>query len=165
MSNNNQKISRRTFVRNTALLSGGVALLPGFLTSCKDDEDEPAINYTGDFGFREDVARFGPSATGVIPWTRYPPPPTSPATRIYAGKWLPPAASQWQVLGSQVLMGKMNIPAELLPLVAQLAAGPTPALLAQYNTQVTQLSIIKTRVLGRRYAGGILRATDHPFRR
>ena len=57
------------------------------------------------------------------------------------------STAQWQVLGSQVLMGKMYIPAELLPLVAQLAAGPTPALLAAYNTQATQLSIIKTRIL------------------
>ena len=78
MSDNNQKISRRAFVRNTALLSGGVALLPGFLTSCKDDDDEPAINYTGDFGFREGVASFDPSATGVILWTRYTPATNEP---------------------------------------------------------------------------------------
>ncbi|WP_035558383.1 alkaline phosphatase D family protein [Hymenobacter sp. IS2118] len=78
MSQNNPKISRRAFVRNTALLSGGVALLPGFLTSCKDDDDEPAINYTGDFGFQEGVASFDPSATGVILWTRYTPATNEP---------------------------------------------------------------------------------------
>jgi alkaline phosphatase D len=55
--------------------------------------------------------------------------------------------ARWQVLGSQVLMGKMYIPAELLTLVAQLASRPTPALLAQYTTVATQLAVIKTRVL------------------
>ncbi|AHJ96947.1 hypothetical protein Hsw_1352 [Hymenobacter swuensis DY53] len=56
-------------------------------------------------------------------------------------------SARWQVLGSQVLMGKMYIPAELLTLVAQLAAGPTPALLAQYSTIAGQLAVIKTRIL------------------
>ncbi|MDB5020695.1 MAG: alkaline phosphatase [Pedobacter sp.] len=55
---------------------------------------------------------------------------------------------KWQVLGNQVLMGKMYIPAELLPLVGELAAGNRdPALFAQFNTAITQLVIIKTRVL------------------
>ena len=57
------------------------------------------------------------------------------------------SGAKWQAIGSQVLMGKMYIPAELLPLVAQLATGPTPALLAQYSTQATQLSVIKTRII------------------
>ena len=68
---NNKKINRRAFVRNTVLLSGSVALLPSLLTSCKDDNDEPGITYTGNFGFREGVASFDPSATNVIIWTRY----------------------------------------------------------------------------------------------
>ena len=71
MSENNKKINRREFVRNTVLLSGGVALLPALLTSCKDDSDDPGINYTGNFGFREGVASFDPSASNVILWTRY----------------------------------------------------------------------------------------------
>lgn len=71
MSDNNKIITRREFVRNTAILSGGVALLPSLLTSCKDDSDEPGIEYTGDFGFKEGVASFDPSATNVILWTRY----------------------------------------------------------------------------------------------
>lgn len=70
-----------------------------------------------------------------------------PDQRAWLASALGSSGAKWQVLGSQVLMGKMNIPAELLPIVAQLAAGPTPALLAQYNTQATQLSLIKTRVL------------------
>jgi alkaline phosphatase D len=55
---------------------------------------------------------------------------------------------KWQVLGNQVLMGKMYVPAEILPLVGQLAAGSRDAaLLAQFNIVITQLVIIKTRLL------------------
>ncbi|WP_046247300.1 alkaline phosphatase D family protein [Hymenobacter terrenus] len=71
MSENNKKINRRDFVRNTVLLSGGVALLPSLLTSCNDDNDDPSVDYTGNFGFKEGVASFDPSATNVILWTRY----------------------------------------------------------------------------------------------
>jgi alkaline phosphatase D len=56
------------------------------------------------------------------------------------------STARWQVLGSQVLMGKMYIPVELLFLVAQLANTPTAALLAQYSTIATQLATIKTRL-------------------
>ena len=54
----------------------------------------------------------------------------------------------WQVLGSQVLMGKYYIPAELLGITAQIAAAgsATPELLAQYNALVTELITIKTRI-------------------
>lgn len=69
MSDPNAPISRRKFVRSSALLSGGVALLPSLLSACKDNE--PGIIYTGDFGFREGVASFDPSATSIILWTRY----------------------------------------------------------------------------------------------
>jgi alkaline phosphatase D len=58
------------------------------------------------------------------------------------------SAAKWQVLGNQVLMGKMYMPAELLLLVAQIAGGSTnPALLTQFNTVITQLVVIKTRLL------------------
>jgi alkaline phosphatase D len=67
--------------------------------------------------------------------------------RAWLASALGSSGAKWQAIGSQVLMGKMYLPAELLPLVAQLAAGPTPALLTQYSTQATQLSIIKTRIL------------------
>ncbi|WP_207420648.1 alkaline phosphatase D family protein [Desertivirga brevis] len=54
---------------------------------------------------------------------------------------------KWQVLGNQVLMGKMFMPAELLLITAQIAAGsPDPTLLTQYNTSVSQLVAIKTRM-------------------
>ena len=58
------------------------------------------------------------------------------------------SAAKWQVLGNQVLMGKMYMPAELLLLVAQISAGITdPAVVAQFNTVITQLVVIKTRLL------------------
>lgn len=58
------------------------------------------------------------------------------------------SSAKWQVLGNQVLMGKMYMPAELLLMVAQIANGSTdPALLAQFNTLITQLVVIKTRLL------------------
>jgi alkaline phosphatase D len=55
----------------------------------------------------------------------------------------------WQVLGSQVLMAKIWVPAELLLLIAQIEASGTvtPALLTRYNSVVTQLATIKARVL------------------
>jgi len=58
------------------------------------------------------------------------------------------SAARWQLLGSQVLMAKMFIPAELLPITAQIASGnATPAVFAQYNTLVSQLVGIKTRMI------------------
>ncbi|MBC8085529.1 MAG: alkaline phosphatase D family protein, partial [Hymenobacter sp.] len=62
-------INRREFIKNTAIVSGGMALLPGMLAGCSDDDD--SIVYTGEFGFREGVASFDPTATSVILWTRY----------------------------------------------------------------------------------------------
>ncbi len=56
--------------------------------------------------------------------------------------------AKWQVLGSQVLMGKIFIPAELLLFTAQLAAGnASPELLAGYNRLVTELVTIKARLM------------------
>ncbi|MBO3270460.1 alkaline phosphatase D family protein [Hymenobacter defluvii] len=65
-------ITRREFIKHTAVVSGGVALLPTLLSSCNDD-NEDLLNYTGDFGFREGVASFDPSQSNVIIWTRYTP--------------------------------------------------------------------------------------------
>ena len=46
--------------------------------------------------------------------------------------------ASWQVLGSQVLMAKYQIPTELLTITAQIAAGDTSeATLVAYNTLVT----------------------------
>lgn len=58
------------------------------------------------------------------------------------------STAKWQVLGNQVLMGKMYMPAELLLLVAQIADGnATPALLLQFNNLITQLVTIKSHIL------------------
>ncbi|GGF12555.1 alkaline phosphatase D family protein [Hymenobacter cavernae] len=69
--NNTKKFNRREFLKNTALISGGVALLPTMLTSCDDDGELPGL--PGSFGFLEGVASFDPSQTNVILWTRYTP--------------------------------------------------------------------------------------------
>lgn len=54
----------------------------------------------------------------------------------------------WQILGSQVLMAKYMIPAELLAVTAQIASGnSSPEVLAQYNALVQELVVIKTRLL------------------
>jgi alkaline phosphatase D len=66
-----RKINRREFLKNTVLVSGGLTLLPAALSSC--DDDDPKLNYTSEFGFREGVASFDPSASSVILWTRYTP--------------------------------------------------------------------------------------------
>lgn len=73
---NPKGLNRREFLKNTALLSGGVALLPSILTSCDDDSD--VVNYTGSFGFREGVASFDPTASSVLLWTRYTPADNEP---------------------------------------------------------------------------------------
>ena len=55
--------------------------------------------------------------------------------------------ASWQVLGSQVLMAKYQIPTELLTITAQIAAGDTSeATLVAYNTLVTDLVTIKARI-------------------
>ncbi|MBE9585892.1 alkaline phosphatase D family protein [Mucilaginibacter sp. JRF] len=68
--------------------------------------------------------------------------------KAWLGTSLAGSNAKWQVLGSQVLMGKMYMPAELLLLVAQIADGSSnPEVLAQLNTLISQLVVIKTRVL------------------
>ncbi|HAS39251.1 MAG TPA: alkaline phosphatase [Microscillaceae bacterium] len=69
--------------------------------------------------------------------------------RTWLASQLAGSAATWQVLGSQVLMGKYFIPAELLTITAQIAASgsTSAALLTQYNNTVTELVTIKTRIL------------------
>lgn len=69
--------------------------------------------------------------------------------RSWLSSQLGSSNAKWQVLGSQVLMGKYMIPTELLILTAQIASSgsATPELLAQYNIAVTQLVTIKSRIL------------------
>jgi len=60
--------------------------------------------------------------------------------------------STWQVLGQQVLMGRMFLPAEIMVVLGQLealvnAGQDTSALIAQANVLFAQLATIKARVL------------------
>ena len=77
--NTTKGVTRRNFLKNTALISGGVTLLPSLLSSCADDDDGPV--YSGG-GFHEGVASFDPSATGVILWTRYTPADNEPGDAL-----------------------------------------------------------------------------------
>lgn len=68
-------------------------------------------------------------------------------TAIRSGKGV------WQVLGQQVLMGKMYVPAELLLVIAQLmeeietTGAANPATFLQLQTSLTELTRLKTRLL------------------
>jgi len=62
------------------------------------------------------------------------------------------STATWQVLGQQVVMGRMNIPAELLKSISMLdnpsAYGTTKdALLAQINKSLGELATIKAKIL------------------
>lgn len=61
------------------------------------------------------------------------------------------STATWQVLGQQILMGKMYLPSELLILIVQLNADLTSdqktAVLTQLNTVLTELATIKIRML------------------
>ena len=66
-------------------------------------------------------------------------------------EWLQQKLAQstatWNVLGQQVLMSKMLIPAELLlPLAAITSGNATSEVLAQMNQQITELVTIKVRL-------------------
>ncbi|GAB3541383.1 hypothetical protein GCM10027443_40660 [Pontibacter brevis] len=62
------KLSRRSFIRNSVIAATGVTLLPSVLTSCNVDDDFFPIK---DFGFLEGVASFDPTQDRVVLWTRY----------------------------------------------------------------------------------------------
>ncbi|MFD3001101.1 alkaline phosphatase D family protein [Pontibacter toksunensis] len=58
------------------------------------------------------------------------------------------SSAKWQVLGSQVLMAKMFVPAELLLIIGQIALGnASPEVFAQFTSAVTELVTIKVRIL------------------
>lgn len=64
--------SRRKFLRNSLLATGGVILAPNFI-SCKNDDDLNIIPIS-DFdskNFEQGVASFDPTSSQVIIWTRY----------------------------------------------------------------------------------------------
>ena len=56
--------------------------------------------------------------------------------------------ASWQVIGQQVLMGQMLVPAELLVSISAIASGnATPETFQRLLQLITELSILKTRVL------------------
>lgn len=64
--------SRRSFIKSTLLLSGGVLLASNFI-SCSQDEDQieaTPLNLKPS-NFKEGVASFDPTTTSVIIWTRF----------------------------------------------------------------------------------------------
>jgi alkaline phosphatase D len=57
------------------------------------------------------------------------------------------STSSWQMLGSQVLMGKYWVPAELLTIISRIASsGATQELVSQFSSSVTELIILKARL-------------------
>nr|WP_315172804.1 alkaline phosphatase D family protein [uncultured Flavobacterium sp.] len=64
--------SRRSFLKNSLLLSGGVLLAPNFISCSKDDEkyDRAPIDLKLS-NFNEGVASFDPTPSSIILWTRY----------------------------------------------------------------------------------------------
>ncbi|QNK78443.1 alkaline phosphatase D family protein [Winogradskyella sp. PAMC22761] len=70
----NQNFSRRNFIKNAALATGGILLVPNFI-SCSSDDDFTSgdIDFTGytNQNFNEGVASFDPTQSQVIIWTRY----------------------------------------------------------------------------------------------
>ena len=62
------------------------------------------------------------------------------------------SSATWQVLGQQVLMGRMNLPSEILTPISMLDNPTTygttkEALLSQINTSLSELATIKARIL------------------
>ncbi len=64
------RLSRRSFIRNSVIAAAGVGLLPAALSGCKDD-DFPGIDPDTGGGFLQGVASFDPAQEGVVLWTRY----------------------------------------------------------------------------------------------
>ncbi|MGI8638321.1 MAG: PhoD-like phosphatase N-terminal domain-containing protein [Segetibacter sp.] len=64
-----KKLSRRKFLRNSAIAATGVVLLPSLITGCHKDDELP---FQGQ-GFKEGVGSFDPTQHRVILWTRYTP--------------------------------------------------------------------------------------------
>ncbi|MFX7593837.1 alkaline phosphatase D family protein, partial [Acinetobacter baumannii] len=57
------------------------------------------------------------------------------------------STATWNVIGQQVLMSKMWIPAELLASLGQITSGGTsPDTLAKMNAQITELVTLKLRL-------------------
>lgn len=77
--------------------------------------------------------------------------PVRSLTHVEQRNWLLQKLQQstatWNVLGQQILMSKMFVPAELLMSLAEITAGnPSPETLSKITTQITELLKIKARM-------------------
>ncbi|MEL6916493.1 MAG: alkaline phosphatase D family protein [Bacteroidota bacterium] len=71
-----------------------------------------------------------------------------PEQLSWAGGAIGASSAQWQVLGQQVLMGTMTVPADLLVSIGAIAAGNTsPEVIQQLQQLIVELSTIKARSL------------------
>jgi alkaline phosphatase D len=65
-------LSRRSFLKNSLLFSGGILLAPNFISCSKDDDTiNQAPKDLKRSNFNEGVASFDPTASSIILWTRY----------------------------------------------------------------------------------------------
>ncbi|MFX3782960.1 alkaline phosphatase D family protein, partial [Streptococcus suis] len=68
--------------------------------------------------------------------------------RAWLTQQLASSKATWQVLGQQVLMSKMLVPAEMLQVLSAISSGAvTPEVLAQVNQLIKELVEIKLRYL------------------
>ncbi|WP_373518619.1 alkaline phosphatase [Pricia sp.] len=71
-----------------------------------------------------------------------------PEQLSWASSTIGGSGASWQVIGQQVLMGKMFVPAELLLSIGAIASGnATPETFQQLLQLITELSVLKTRAL------------------
>lgn len=73
--------------------------------------------------------------------------------RSWFAKQMAGANAKWQIIGQQVLMGKMLMPAELLPILAKIlkevdaSGSASPQTFKYFQSVISQLVVIKTRLL------------------
>lgn len=73
--------------------------------------------------------------------------------RNWFAKQMAGANAKWQIIGQQVLMGKMLMPAELLPVLAKIlkevdaSGSASPQTFKYFQNVISQLVVIKTRLL------------------
>ncbi|QYJ69517.1 alkaline phosphatase D family protein [Flavobacterium litorale] len=65
--------SRRSFLKKSLIVSGGIILAPNFISCSSDDDSAASFNPEGytNKNFDQGVASFDPSSSSVIIWTRY----------------------------------------------------------------------------------------------
>lgn len=71
-----RKLTRRNFIKNSVLTSGGIILTPSIISCSSNDVNETDKSVDETIGFKKDkfhlgVASFDPTQDGVILWTRY----------------------------------------------------------------------------------------------